>query len=98
MSKRKKETFYIDLTNLSETESEDEDAKPKSLSKNDLASVVDWMDVSDSEDDWVESEKNVKSEDKTQERDSFLEFGLMNTYSKSDLSRDKVTKKEPTER
>ena len=51
MSKRKKETFYIDLTNLSETESEAEDAKPKSLSKNDLASVVDWMDVSDSEDD-----------------------------------------------
>ena len=51
-------------------------------------------DKSDSEDDWVESEKNVKSDDKTQERDSFLEFGLMNTYSKTDLSRDKVTKKD----
>ena len=49
----------------------------------------------DSEEDWVESEKNVKTEeDKPQERDSFLEFGLLNTYSKSDLSRDKVTKKD----
>ena len=51
MSKRKKETFYIDLTNLPDSDSESEDGKPKSLTKNNLASVVDWMDVSDSKDD-----------------------------------------------
>ena len=49
----------------------------------------------DDSDDWVESEKNVvKDEGPKQERDSFLEFGLMNTYSKNDLQKDKVSKRD----
>jgi len=50
-------------------------------------------------DEWVESEKNVKvktDEETKQERDSFLEFGLVNTYSKSDLTR--VNKKKEEKR
>ena len=55
----------------------------------------------DSDDDWVESEKNVTvktEETRRQERDSFLEFGLMNTYSKSDVQRQsKIVKQQEAE-
>ena len=55
----------------------------------------------DSEDDWVESDKNItvpSEEQKKQERDSFLEFGLMNTYSKSDVQRQsQLVKKQEVE-
>ena len=55
----------------------------------------------ESEDEWVESEKNVpvaREGSPQQERDSFLEFGLMNTYSKSDVQRQsKLVKQQEAE-
>merc|ERR1712106_487665 len=49
---------------------------------------------SDSEDDWVESEKN-KIDTKKLERDSFMEFGFLATYSKADLQAKANANKKP---
>merc|ERR1712096_28653 len=47
---------------------------------------------SGSDDDWVESDKNT-SNSKTLERDSFMEFGFLATYSKGDIQKKKNPEK-----
>jgi len=51
-------------------------------------------DDSDSEGDWVESDKNLVDTKKL-ERDSFMEFGFLATYSKADLQAKANSTKKP---
>jgi len=49
---------------------------------------------SDSDDDWIESDKNKVDQSKL-ERDSFMEFGFLATYSKADLKAKANADKKP---
>lgn len=52
---------------------------------------------SDSDDEWIESDKNKTVNEERLQRDSFMEFGFLATYSKSDTKSNIVDKKKTDE-